>query len=50
MTDLVIILAVGGAVAAIVYKKIKDAKAGKSGCGCGCPGCSGHNKKEQCGR
>lgn len=50
MADLVILVGVAGAVAAIVWKKVKDMKAGKSGCGCGCGclGCPGRGKKGHC--
>ncbi len=48
MADLVILVGVAGAVAAIVWKKVKDMKAGKSGCGCGCLGCPGRGKKGHC--
>jgi len=40
MVDFVILVGIMGAVSAIVWKKIKDMRAGKSSCGCGC-GCSG---------
>lgn len=40
MVDLVIGVGIAGAVAAVIIKKVRDMKAGKSGCGCGC-GCSG---------
>ena len=39
MVDFVILVGIMGAVSAIVWKKIKDMRAGKSSCGCGC-GCS----------
>lgn len=29
------------AVALVIFNMIKDKKAGKTSCGCGCPGCSG---------
>lgn len=38
--DAIIVTVIVGAVAAIIIKKIKDKKAGKSGCGCDCTGCS----------
>ena len=30
----------GSIVAVIIIKMIKDKKAGRSGCGCGCDGCA----------
>ena len=37
---------VGGALAvivgAVVFKMIRDRRAGKGGCSCNCAGCSGH--------
>lgn len=41
LIDWIIGLVIGGAVVGIVVKKVRDKKAGKSGCGCGCSGCSG---------
>ncbi len=32
----ILILIIGG----IIYKMVKDKRAGKSGCGCGCSGCA----------
>lgn len=41
MVDFIIVTVIAGAVAGIVWKKIKDNKDGKGGCGCGnCGGCS----------
>lgn len=41
MVDLIIVTVIAGAVAGIVWKKIKDNKEGKGGCSCGnCGGCS----------
>lgn len=40
MIDWMIGIVIAGAVAAVIIKKIKDKKAGKSGCGCGCSGCA----------
>ncbi len=42
MANLVIGVIVFAAVAGVVWKKVKDARAGKPGCGCGCAGCNGH--------
>lgn len=39
MADWIIGVLIAAAFAAVVIKKIKDKKAGKSGCGCGCGGC-----------
>lgn len=39
LADMIVIVAVAAAFAAIIVKKVKDKKAGKSGCGCGCSGC-----------
>lgn len=40
MIDMVIVAVVGGAVAAILWKKVKDHKSGKGGCSCAeCGGC-----------
>lgn len=51
MIDIVIVAAVGGAVAGILWKKVKDHKAGKGGCGCGsCGGCGGCPSKGTCQR
>lgn len=47
MIDWVIGIVIAAAVAAVIIKKIKDAKAGKSGCGCGC-GCSGCSSNGKC--
>lgn len=47
MIDWIIGTVIAAAAAAVVVKKIKDAKVGKSGCGCGCSdGCAGcsHSK------
>ncbi|MCI9105087.1 MAG: FeoB-associated Cys-rich membrane protein [Lachnospiraceae bacterium] len=42
MVDLIILVAIAGALTMIVRKKVTDIRAGKSGCGCsGCAGCSG---------
>ena len=41
MADWIIGIIIAAAVTAVVAKKIKDIKAGKSGCGCGCSGCGG---------
>ncbi len=49
MIDIVIVALIGTALAAVIWKKVKDRKEGKSGCGCGCGGgcssssCSGCN-------
>lgn len=41
MVDFIIVTVIAGAVAGIVWKKIKDNKEGKGGCSCGnCGGCS----------
>ena len=43
MADIVIVAAVGAAVAGILWKKVKDYQSGKGGCSCGgCSGCGGH--------
>ena len=39
MADWIIGLIIAAAVAAVIVKKVKDIRAGKSGCGCGCSGC-----------
>ena len=44
MIDWIIGILIAAALAAIVIKKVKDKKAGKSGCGCGCSGCSAKGK------
>lgn len=44
MIDWIIGILIAAALAAVVIKKIKDKKAGKSGCGCGCSGCSMNGK------
>lgn len=44
MIDMVIGIVIAAAVAAVIIKKVKDAKAGKSGCGCGCAGCTAKHK------
>lgn len=44
MIDWIIGAVVVAAVAAVIVKKVKDHKAGKSGCGCGCSGCSSKGK------
>ncbi|MCI9282620.1 MAG: FeoB-associated Cys-rich membrane protein [Lachnospiraceae bacterium] len=42
MVDLIILVAIAGALVMTVRKKVMDIRAGKSGCGCsGCAGCSG---------
>lgn len=48
MIDVVIGVVIGGAVLGIIWKKVKDARAGKSGCGCGCSGCSGCSGAGSC--
>lgn len=48
MADLVIGVVVAAAVAAVIWKKVKDARAGKPGCGCGCAGCTGHPGAKGC--
>ena len=47
MIDWILLIGITGAAAVIVGKKIKDWKAGKSGCGCncGCSGCCGCEKE-----
>ena len=50
MADLVIGTVVVAAVAGVIWKKVKDARAGKPGCGCGCSGCSGPGGGKKCGR
>ena len=41
MVDILIVAVVGSLVAGILWKKVKDHKSGKGGCGCGCcGGCS----------
>lgn len=44
MIDWIIGAVVVAAVAAVIVKKVKDYKAGKTGCGCGCSGCSSKGK------
>lgn len=44
MIDWMIGMIIAAAVAAIIIKKVKDLKAGKSGCGCSCAGCAAKNK------
>lgn len=44
MIDWIIGIVIAAAVAAVIIKKVKDAKAGKSGCGCGCSGCASKGK------
>lgn len=46
MIDMVIVVLVGTAVAGILWKKAKEHKEGKSGCGCGC--CGGCESKGAC--
>ena len=41
MIDVMILLGITGAVAAVVGKKVRNIREGKSGCGCGCSGCAG---------
>ena len=48
MAELVIGIVVVAAVAAIIWKKVKDARAGKPGCGCGCSGCTGKSGMKGC--
>lgn len=45
MIDWILGIMIAAAVAAVIIKKVKDKKAGKSGCGCGCSGCP---SKGQC--
>lgn len=45
MIDWIIGIVIAAAVISVIVKKVKDAKAGKSGCGCGCSGCA---SKDQC--
>ena len=47
MIDWIIGIVIAAAVVAVIVKKVKDKKAGKSGCGCGC-GCGGCASKGQC--
>lgn len=44
MIDWIVGIVVAAAVIGIISKKIKDAKAGKNGCGCGCEGCASKGK------
>ena len=46
MTDVIIVGLVAAAVMAVVWKKIRDHKSGRSGCGCGC--CGGCSAKGNC--
>ena len=39
MIDGIIVIIVAAAISGVVWKKVKDHKEGKSGCGCGCRGC-----------
>ena len=45
MADLIIAALIATAMAAVIWKKIKDHKEGKSGCGCSgsCSNCSSRN-------
>ena len=47
MIDIVIVALIGTAMAGVIWKKVKDHKEGKSGCGCefggGCSSCSSCN-------
>ena len=42
MADLIIGIILIAAVAAVLIKKHKDKKLGKSGCGCSCSSCAGN--------
>lgn len=44
MADIIIGGIIIVAVAAVIIKKIRDKKSGKSGCGCGCGGCAGKSR------
>lgn len=48
MADIIIAVVIGGAVLGIIWKKVRDAKSGKSGCGCGCSGCAGCGEAGNC--
>ena len=39
MTDFIIITVIALIVGGVILKLVRDRKAGKSGCGCGCDGC-----------
>ena len=39
MIDWILGIVIANSVVAVIVKKVKDQKAGKSGCGCGCSGC-----------
>lgn len=42
MIDIAIVAVIGVCLAGILWKKVKDYKSGKGGCGCGdCAGCGG---------
>jgi hypothetical protein len=47
MADILIAAVVGIAMGAVIWKKIKDHRAGRGGCGCGCGsscgGCDGYS-------
>ncbi|MFR5602041.1 MAG: FeoB-associated Cys-rich membrane protein [Lachnospiraceae bacterium] len=45
MIDWILGLLIVAAVALVVWKKVKDGREGKPGCGCGCSGCTSKKKK-----
>lgn len=44
MIDWIIGIVVAAAVIGIIWKKIRDARSGRGGCGCGCDGCGTKDK------
>ncbi len=42
--NIVIILILAAVIALVIHSMIKDKKAGKGGCGCGCENCALHGK------
>jgi len=44
MIDWIIGIVVAAAVIGIIWKKIKDARSGRGGCGCGCDSCGSKDK------
>ncbi|MCI9183344.1 MAG: FeoB-associated Cys-rich membrane protein [Lachnospiraceae bacterium] len=44
MVDWIIGIGIFIAFVAVAGKKVRDIRAGRPGCGCGCPGCSKRGK------
>ena len=40
MIDFIIIAVIALIVGGVIFKLVRDRRAGKSGCGCGCDGCA----------